>query len=271
MSDISSEVISVEVLQNIETNLKANIHELQNQFEELKAFYQELYIKTCDAVRNSSESVWANIFHDAIQNCRWLKNKKFFPGRWAAGYPALYAIFRVLENYHPKKILELGLGQSTRIIGQYAAAYSSVSHTVVEADPNWISFFKKDFELPENTKVQNLEYEMSLYQDKVVRQYKDFGSTFKDQKFDFIFIDAPLGGDMVDFSRVDVLQLLPFCLEKSFVIMLDDFDRQQEQNTCEELEMLLLRNGISFKLGVYSGQKQTALICSDDVSFLASM
>ena len=245
--------------------------ELKQAFELLENYFLKLNLKTDVAINNSGEAVWASVFHDAIENCSWLKDRKFFPGRWAVGYPALYAIFRVLENFRPKKILELGLGQSTRIIGQYASAYEDVLHTVVEADPNWIDFFKNDFELSSNTKVQNLEYVMLPYQEKEVRQYKDFEKTFKKQKFDFIFIDAPFGGDMTDFSRVDVLQLLPFCLEKSFVIMLDDFNRPQEQATAAEIEKLLKDNSISFCRGVYSGQKQTVLFCSDDIKFLTSM
>ena len=244
---------------------------LNQAFELLENHAKEFTLNTDVSVRNSSEAVWASVFHDAIENCGWLKNRKLFPGRWAVGYPALYAMFRVLENFRPKKILELGLGQSTRIIGQYAAANLEVSHTVVEADPNWINFFKNDFELPQNTRVQNLEYVMLPYQDKEVRQYKDFAKNFKEQKFDFIFIDAPLGGDMIDFSRVDVLQLLPSCLENSFVIMIDDYNRPQEQNTVTEMEKVLLENEIAYKRGVYSGQKKAALICSKDLSFLTSM
>ncbi|MBP5251057.1 MAG: hypothetical protein J6Z17_01430 [Treponema sp.] len=224
-----------------------------------------------ESVKNSGEAVWASIFHDAIQECAWLKNRKFFPGRWAAGYPALYAIYRVLDNFRPKKILELGLGQSTRIIGQYAAYLKDVSHTVVESNPEWIDFFKNDFELSEKTQIKNLEYKMIPFNGKNVRQFDKFNSTFKKEKFDFIFIDAPFGGDMTDFSRIDVARLLPDCLEKNFVIMLDDYDRIAEQNTCAEMEQILIKNKIDFKRGVYSGQKKTVLICSKNLSFLASM
>ncbi len=276
LTNLEANMSKLEDMANKQFKKIANAQTLQKRIlkqalELLENQSQSLTLKSDLAINNSSEAVWASVFHDAIENCNWLKDRKFFPGRWAVGYPALYVIFRILENIKPKKILELGLGQSTRIIGQYAAANADVSHTVVEADPNWINFFKNDFELPANTKVQNLEYEMIPYQDKEVRQYKDFALTFKEQKFDFIFIDAPLGGDMTDFSRVDVLQLLPFCLKKSFIIMIDDYNRPQEQNTVAEMEKVLQENEIDYKRGVYSGQKKTAIICSRDLSFLTSM
>ena len=163
------------------------------------------------------------------------------------------------------------MGQSTRVIGQYAASDKKINHTVVEHDSDWINFFKNDFELSANTKVQQLDYEILPYKDTEVRQYKDFSKTFAGRKFDFIFIDAPLGGDMKDFSRVDVALLLPEILNDSFVIMLDDYNRPQKQHTLAQMEEILKQNNIAYKRGIYSGQKQTALICSMDVSFLTSM
>ncbi len=67
--------------------------------------------------RYSEEAVWAEIFNNTISNSTWLNDKTFSPGRWAVGYPAIYAIYRILNEVQPRMILELGLGQSTRIIG----------------------------------------------------------------------------------------------------------------------------------------------------------
>lgn len=49
-------------------------------------------------------------------------------------------------------------------------------------------------------------------------------------KFDVISIDAPIGTDL-EYSRRDVLELLPDILEKDFVILMDDANRQGERNT----------------------------------------
>lgn len=69
------------------------------------------------------EILWANAFHDTIIDSEWLKSKTFSPGRWGVGYQYLYVLYRVLNEIKPRNILELGMGQTTRMIGQYAAYY----------------------------------------------------------------------------------------------------------------------------------------------------
>lgn len=87
------------------------------------------------------ESVWANVFHDATRNSEWLTDKAFCPSGGAICYQTMYVAYRILNDVKPKRILELGLGQSTKLIGQYAAAHQGVSHKVVENNADWISFF----------------------------------------------------------------------------------------------------------------------------------
>ena len=80
-----------------------------------------------------------------MRNLQYLPCGMLSAGRWAVGYQYLYVMYRVLNEIHPRRILELGLGQSTRMLGQYAAAHENVSHFVVEHDPEWIDFFQRDF------------------------------------------------------------------------------------------------------------------------------
>ncbi len=82
----------------------------------------------------NKEILWAETFNNTISDSNWLKDKSFSPGRWAVGYQYLYAVYRILNAVKPKKILELGLGQSTKLLNQYAKANKDVKHTVVEHD-----------------------------------------------------------------------------------------------------------------------------------------
>ena len=224
------------------------------------------------ASRSASETVWAEIFNNAISDSKWLKSKAFSPGRWAVGYPYLYVMYRVLNEFKPKSILELGLGQTTRMIAQYTEANPDVIHYVVEHDSEWIGFFKNNFMLPENTEIIQLDREMIKYKEaEEVRVFKGFSDRFKNMKFDYICIDAPLGGDMKHYSRIDILSILPDCLESSFVITLDDYNRKAEQNTGREIETLLKERSIDFRVGSYFGEKDFRLWCSPDVAFLSSL
>lgn len=228
--------------------------------------------QAADSARHASEAVWAQIFNNTISESLWLKDKTFSPGRWAVGYPYLYVMYRVLNETRPKRILELGLGQSTRMIAQYAAAFQDVEHIVVEHDPEWVEFFCNDFPLPKNTKVVMLEREMVPYKDaEAVRVFKGFKETFQGQKFDFISVDAPLGSDMPQYSRIDVLNLVPDGLTPNFVIMVDDCDRSGEINTVQEIRKKLSNSGIAQRMGRYSGAKTCSLVCPDHFGFLCSL
>lgn len=233
---------------------------------------KELAWRNVENGKYAAEAVWAAIFNNTIVNSQWLVDKTFAPGRWAVGYPYLYVMYRVLNEVRPNKILELGLGQSTRMIGQYAAAYEDIEHIVVEHDPEWIAFFENDFQLSNHSQIVQLEREMVAYKEAAaVRVFSDFKEHFVGQKFDFISIDAPLGGDMKQYARIDVLTMLPECLSDDFVIMIDDCERVGEMNTLAEMERVLQENGIKYKCGRYSGKKDCVLICAAHLGFLASM
>lgn len=222
--------------------------------------------------RHASEAVWAEIFNNVISDSSWLKNTAFSAGRWAVGYQYLYVMYRILNEIHPQHILELGLGQSTRMIGQYVSSQADAEHFVVEHDPEWIVFFSRDFALNERSKIIKLDREMIHFKEaKTVRIFKGFEEQFGGKKFDFISIDAPLGGDMKEYSRIDVLKLLPGCLADSFIIMIDDTERSGETNTVNAMIEQLEQSGIAFAVGRYSGDKDCTVICSENLKFVCSM
>ena len=220
----------------------------------------------------ADELIWASTFQSVTAKSSWFRNKSLAPGRWALGYPALYILYRVLNEMRPKNILELGLGQSTRMIAQYAAHYKGVRHTVVEHDKDWVAFCKKDMRLSEKSDIVLLGREMVPFRKaQSVRVFSGFADTFREQSFDFICIDAPFGGDMKEYARVDVLGLMPQILKKSFVLLLDDFERPGEQHTARAMEETLDAHGIPFAKGVYSGLKKTLVLRSQNNRFFTSL
>ena len=105
--------------------------------------------KLLSAVEKSAgEAVWANVFHDATVGSDWLTDKAFWQGRASLGYQAMYVVYRILNEIRPKRILELGLGQSTKLISQYVWANADVLHTVVENNEAWIRFFTNVYTPP---------------------------------------------------------------------------------------------------------------------------
>lgn len=253
--------------------------EIANAYDQISAMQASILERTTQirttidsANRSISEAVWAQIFNNTITDSTWLNNKSFSPGRWAMGYPELYVIYRILNEARPKRILELGLGQSTRLIGQYALEFEDVEHTIVEHDQEWIAFFQNSFQLSSRSKFLQLDLEMKPYKDvAAVRVFKEFKEALKGQRFDFICIDAPLGSDMNQYSRIDVLEILPDCLADSFIIVLDDYERSGETHTMHEIEEKLSAIKIPYAKGRYNGKKDLCLLASENQKFLCSL
>lgn len=217
------------------------------------------------------EILYAEIFNSTTQKSDWFQDKILSPGHWAVGYQYLYPMYRTLNQTKPKRILEFGLGQSTKMISQYAQYYDA-EHIIIEHDEKWAEFFQNDFPMPENSKVEICELTFVPYKKaESVRVYKDIKDKVGGKKFDIVSIDAPMGSDMTQYARIDILEILPDCLSENFVILFDDCNRSGEQNTLHEIEKCLKENKIAYKKGIYRGIKDTVLICAEHLRFLTTM
>lgn len=269
------------------TQLQHEISELQNknnmQFEGMQetiSAYSSNTVKSMkdinqlqrDTLALAHENNWAFIFNNTISESEWLTKKSLSLGRWAIGYQCSYVLYRVLNEFRPKHILELGLGQSTKIIGQYSNHYKEVQHTVVESDSQWIEFFMHSYPLEGNTNILHCNYAMEDFQDHSgIRVFEGLDEAIKDKQFDLIVIDAPFGGDMPELSRIDILKNLPQCLNKSFVIIFDDINRFGERNSFNTILKILEASDIAYAVGSYHGQNITGVIVSDDLKYIRSM
>ena len=67
------------------------------------------------------------------------------------------------------------------MISQFSKAKDDVEHIIVENNPDWIEFFKHNYSLPANSKIQLLDLDyVPLKEAESVRCYKDFSKTFED-------------------------------------------------------------------------------------------
>ncbi|MDD7698431.1 MAG: hypothetical protein SPH50_01320 [Methanobrevibacter smithii] len=242
-------------------NFLRNINRLASNRDELFNHLNTIE-RTCE------ENNWANIFNSTISSTNWLKNKSFSPGRWAAGYPFLYILYRVLDEAKPESILELGLGQTTKMITQYVQYYNIKNHFLVEHDTSWINICKQTMDLS-NTKIINLALDTKLVDNNPVTIYRDFDKAFDNMRFSLLSIDAPFGSEYI--SRIDTLSIIPQCLDDNFVILIDDCERTGEQQLVKEIKKRLTENNIKFCYGSYEGLKKTDIIVSDNLKFFTSI
>lgn len=217
--------------------------------------------------RLNSEPYWANVYHDTIMNSNWLANKSVSPGRWAVSYIVLYVLYRILDEVHPKSILECGLGQSSKLTIQYADNHDA-NLMICENNPEWAKFFARQFPTAQKyTKFLDLEM-VTIVPPHESRTYAGFNQAVSGKKFDLVLVDGPWGCQ--HYSRPEILEIAD-CLADSFVIMLDDMNRTGEQETWDLLKEKLTERGIKFCEKIYASDKSVGLLCSPDLEFLTTL
>jgi hypothetical protein len=248
MKKLLKKYTGIESIQNLISLNREKINELEKKIDEI---------------------YWANVFNNSINNSQWLKIKTFNPGRWAAGYQMLYILYRVYDIIKPQNIIEFGLGESSKISYQYYKTQKAINYIIIEHDKEWLNFFPTDlFDIKPNTTL--LELETTTINNYKTIIYKDLIKTIKNRKFDFIIIDGPFGSE--HFSRHQMIDLLNNNnISDDFILLLDDYNRQGEKETINEFLILLDKKGIEYYTGIYSGIKDTFLICSKKYRFLTSL
>lgn len=250
-------------------SLNAKINDFHSDYKESQEFNAEKFEFFRDKINfinqdfisrdNFNKSLYkelqyAFVFDDTIKGSEWLDNQHFSLINSAANYSLAYSLYRILNDAKPKNILELGLGQTTKLTTQYVNHFNDSKLTVVEGDKEWIDLFTESLDINDNTQILNLDLESFTYQDDETIRFKGFLEALGDQKFDLIIIDGPQGFIMdsennvieLNYSRTNVWQLIPQNLADDFIIIMDDFNRVGEQNTFEHIRELLNENNIEF-------------------------
>lgn len=242
---------------------------MANPYTLLKNLIGDFYKFQGESLAQSRELDWAHVYHDSIRGKRFLEDLGLNVGRWAGNYSFFYILHRVLSDYKPKAILELGLGESTKMISAYLShELNKTRHTVVEQDQEWIRAFSSRFTLTDQTQVVNCP--LASVQIKGFPSYAYSG--FSDQiqeDYDLYIVDGPFGSDR--FSRFDVVALVEkFNSDKEFILIMDDTHRRGEQDTVGEILTILEKKKIRYYTGDYSGNKQNTLIATEKYRFATS-
>lgn len=217
----------------------------------------------------TKEIEWAHIYGDSIRGKIYLQNLPINIGRWAGNYSFFYILNRILNDYKPKNILDLGLGESSKFISTYLDNYLIESkHTIVEQDQSWITAFNEKFTLSSRSKIIYCELREKNIKGHNANYYDGFNDQIKDN-FDLYIVDGPFGSDR--YSRYDIVDLVEnFSFDKEFIIIMDDSERQGEQDTINDVLNILRTKGVIFYVGVYTGNKQNTIIASEKYKYATS-
>ena len=220
-------------------------------------------------INQSQELEWAHIYHDSIRGKKPIEDLSLNIGRWAGNYVFFYVLNRILSDYRPKKILDLGLGESSKFISTYLQHYLTDSyHTIVEQDIEWVKSFKNRFELSDRSQIVICDLTVSNIKGFDSNAYSDFGEKIT-ENFDLYIIDGPFGSDR--YSRYDIITLIErFDYKKEFIIMMDDTHRQGERETKNDIIAILNLKKIPYYSNDYVGNKGLSIICSEKYKFSTS-
>ena len=259
-------------------NLKKDIQRLKAGHDDVDALKRNMnnsfyYLEGIN-VKFDREQQYAFVFNDTIRESEWLINKDFSLINAAANYSLAYSLYRILNDAQPKSILELGLGQTTKITTQYVNHFDDADLSVIEADQDWIDVFAEKLNVRDNADIIHRDLEIVDYKDKPTLRFKDLGDVVGDKKFDLIIIDGPQGhlpGESVDldYPRTNILDLIPNNLADDFIIIMDDYNRAGERNTMDDVEKLLKDNGIEFFEYTCNALKSQHAVFSEKFKFIS--
>lgn len=154
-------------------------------------------------------------------------------------------MIEILECKQPKRICELGSGQSTLIFRKYA-------------EENECDIFPIEHDICYNKRKDCVMLELNNYDFDYeygnCSRYVGFDKWLEKQdKFDFVLIDGP--NDVipsnyhnVKYSRVQMLDFVKLDkLTDDAVVLFHDSERNESKNTLYEFEKLIANKGIDFK------------------------
>ena len=235
---------------------------------------KEIYEGLRAAERINTELWYARIWDDTKKDISWLQQLPgISPGRMAVGYNYIYVMTRILNEMHPSKVLDLGLGISSTLISSYFNSLDrnpDAVHTIIEHDSDWIDFYTRNRSLSSKSRIMHMPCITKEYNGCKFDAYDGFKESLSGFKYSVISVDAPLGSDD-KYSRRDILDIIPQCLDEDFVIVFDDVNRTGEKNTITDIESCLKTNGIVYYKAIYFGLTDICVIASKNNRFFCSL
>lgn len=262
----------IEFLDSVSNKINTILSDSFNKFND----YKRITAKNDKFYRQiNNELKYAFVFNDTIKESEWLIKKDFSLVNSAANYSFMYSLYRILNDAEPKNILELGMGQTTKLTSQFANYFNDCKLTVLEGDEIWIENFAEQLVISENIHICHMDLENVTIDGTLNTRFKGVLDIVADDKFDLVIIDGPQGfvvengvSKELDYSRSNVLELIPKNLAEDFIIIIDDFNRQGEQNTMSIVKELLSREGIEFYEYSCTGLKRQYVICTEKYRYV---
>ena len=205
--------------------------------------------------RMLNELYWIANLDRRFKSRKELEGLDIRMGNWAMGPAGMCIFLDALNQVNEPKVLEMGLGESTKIIQRIGRISA---HKVIDHDTSWVEYWTAQQKKRNQTTPEIEVYPMLLSRQR--SQY-DFGSKAIGSEFNIFLIDGPFGAR--NNSRRNILDIADdWTADKEFVVILDDVHRAGELQTYAALKTKLREKGIEFKSKKLSDLKEVGVICS---------
>jgi hypothetical protein len=179
---------------------------------------------------------------------------RFFPTGGAANYSLLYLILRLGTEFRPKSVLDIGAGQSTLLWAMLQRRGFVGEVLTLENDADWGA--RIGAQVTHEVMVSPLR--STLVGRRTVMTY-DWAAAKAGRHFDVIVCDGPRGTPR--HSRSGVLTMLDD-LPQDFALVLDDTEREGEQDTIALIHDRLQANKVDYAVGVLRAAKTQAVFAA---------
>jgi hypothetical protein len=220
-------------------------------------------------VRSSAESLAMQRLWLVVQDSPWFKNKSLSPGGYAMDSLSLHDLFCILNDAKPRNILEFGLGQSSKLVHQWAA-FSGANALTIEHDPGWITYFKSHVGESYPVNIRQVDLETIDVCGAPTLSYNAQAMHLLGGEYDLIVVDGPFGYNQTQYARPQILEFTRR-LASDFCIFMHDSERKTEQNTLALLCQKLEEQGTNFVRRDNGDFVRHTVLCSESWKFLASL
>ncbi len=214
--------------------------------------------------------MWLEQYRLIASDADWLKKKALLGNSNSEiGYAYLYVLLRLLEEHHPKNILEFNFGQATKIVAQYAAG-NSAKHMVLEHDRNRVEHFVRCWNINWTGTIIQCSQLMKA-QGKGVSGwwYGNFSQVTQGQAYNLILLKCPFGGGNCPKSHMEILTGLPDILADDFAILMDHVEDANVMKVFQEIRKNLKSKGIAYICRMFSSPgRRVGLLVSEKMRYV---
>ena len=207
----------------------------------------------------SMEAVYQHIFERDLSSIN-AGGVRFYPVGSAANYGLLYVLLRAALDYPIKEVLELGAGQ-TSVLFDLLVKHGVLKSFVrtLEHDEIWAG---RVSQLVSHDVIRTRVVPKQV-QGMQIAGY-DFSPLTK-SSIELLVIDGPPAGQVENrFSRLAAVELIDWINPSSFIIVVDDAEREGEILLARSIQSSLAARKISFQVGGVVSNKAQIIIAGGD-------